>query len=99
MFKVFGAGLLLAIVVMPVAALAGVRTVKLAVPGMTCVSCLYIIEHSISAIKGVTDVKASFADRTATVTYDDAVTSLDAITKASGDVGFAATVIETGGKS
>ena len=99
MFRTLSAALLTTLVLVPVAAVAGVRTVRLAVPGMTCASCPFIIEHSISAVKGVMDVKASFAERTATVTFDDAVTSLQAITRASANVGFEATVIADGQKS
>lgn len=69
------------------------KTVKLSVPGMTCGSCPYIIKTAISAIKGVTLVQTTLDDHSATVTFDDAVASVDAITKATKDVGYESSVI------
>ena len=99
MYRTISAAVLAMLAGMAVQTSAEERTVRLSVPGMTCVSCPYIIERSISGVKGVKAVKATFADRTAIVTYDDEATSLDAITQATGDVGFESSVVEAGEKS
>ncbi|MEO1017738.1 MAG: cation transporter [Pseudomonadota bacterium] len=75
-------------------ALADEQTVKLSVPGMNCASCPVIVKMSISAVEGVTAVDAVLDDRTATVTFDDAVTSVEAITQATAGIGYEASVIE-----
>ena len=75
-------------------ALAGEQTVKLSVPGMNCASCPVIVKMSISAVEGVTEVDTVLDDRTATVTFDDAVTSVEAIKQATAGIGYEASVIE-----
>ena len=82
-----------AMLVSPVA-LAGEQTVKLSVPGMNCASCPVIVKMSISAVEGVTAVETVLDDRTATVTFDDAITSIEAITQATAGIGYEASVIE-----
>ena len=74
--------------------LAGEQTVKLSVPGMNCASCPIIVKMSISAVEGVTAVDTVLDDRTATVTFDDAVTSVEAIRQATAGIGYKASVIE-----
>ncbi len=75
-------------------ATAGEQTVKLSVPGMNCASCPVIVKMGISAVEGVTAVETVLDDRTATVTFDDAVTSIEAITQATAGIGYEASVIE-----
>ncbi|HSM39867.1 MAG TPA: cation transporter [Afifellaceae bacterium] len=74
--------------------LAGEQTVKLSVPGMTCASCPVIVKMSISALEGVTAVDTVLDDRTATVTFDDAITSVEAIRQATAGIGYKTSVIE-----
>jgi mercuric ion binding protein len=80
-------------------AFAAERTVKLSVPGMTCASCPFIVKSAISAVKGVTGVQTALADHSATVTFDDAVASVEAITKATKNAGYESTVIDAQPKS
>lgn len=75
-------------------AVAGEQTVNLSVPGMNCPSCPFIVKMSISAVEGVKAVEAVLVDRTATVTFDDSVTSVEAITQATAGIGYEASVIE-----
>ena len=75
-------------------AVAGEQTVKLSVPGMNCASCPVIVKMSISAVEGVTAVDTVLDDRTATVTFDDAITSVEAIRQATAGIGYEASVIE-----
>lgn len=72
------------------AAFAGERTVTFAVDNMTCASCPYIVKSSMAAVPGVAKVAVSFQAKTATVTFDDAKTSPDAIAAASMHAGYPA---------
>ncbi len=78
-------------------AISAERTVKLSVPGMFCASCPYIVKKAISAVKGVQAVKARIKDRTAIVRFDDSMTNINAIQKATGDVGYPSTVLKASG--
>jgi mercuric ion binding protein len=70
------------------AAVAAEKTVTLAVENMTCVSCPYIVKGSLAAVPGVGNVAISFADKTATVTYDDAKTAIPALVSATTNAGY-----------
>lgn len=72
------------------AAFAAERTVTFAVDNMTCASCPYIVKTSMSQVPGVAHVIVSFEAKTATVTFDDAKTSPDAIAAASMNAGYPA---------
>ena len=64
------------------------QTVKLAVANMTCASCPYIVEKSLSAISGVLKVAVSFPQKSAVVTFDDQKTSVEALTAATTRAGY-----------
>jgi mercuric ion binding protein len=66
------------------------QTATLAVENMTCASCPYIVRESLLRVDGVSTVAVSFADKTAVVTFDDAVTDAAALTGATAEVGFPA---------
>lgn len=72
-------------------AIAAERTVTLAVQNMTCASCPYIVRESMSAVDGVERVDVSLESNTATITFDDAKTTVAAIADASSRAGFPAT--------
>ena len=71
---------------------AGERTATLAVSGMTCVSCPYIVKRTLVAIDGVIAVEVSLVDKSAIVTFDDSKTEVVALTRATASVGFPATL-------
>jgi periplasmic mercuric ion binding protein len=75
-------------------ALAGERTIRLSVPAMNCAICPYIVRQAILTVEGVRMVEASLENRSATVVFDDAVTSAEAISKATVDIGYASVVVE-----
>lgn len=75
-------------------AIAAEQSVRLAVDNMTCASCPYIVKKSMAAVDGVLTVDVSFETEIATVTFDDAKTSVQAIAAASGAVGFPATPVD-----
>jgi mercuric ion binding protein len=87
MKAMLGAGLISALLASS-AAVAAPRTVTLVVEGMTCVSCPYQVEAALKKVDGVTGIEVSFAEKTAVVSFDDAVTGIAALTRASGDAGF-----------
>lgn len=71
-------------------AVAAQRTVVFAVDNMTCASCPYTVKNSMAAVPGVLQVEVSFEAKTATVTFDDAVATPDAIAEASTNAGYPA---------
>lgn len=84
---------LVALAVLPLAsAHAAVRTVTLDVPGMYCPVCPITVRKSLEKVPGVVKASASLETKEATVSYDDAKTSVDALTKATGDAGYPSTV-------
>ena len=75
-------------------ALAAQRFVTLAVDGMTCASCPYIVKQTLAGVPGVSDVAVSFKKKTAVVAFDDSKTNIAALTTATTNVGFPSRVIE-----
>ncbi|VEC46358.1 mercury ion transport transmembrane protein MerF [Klebsiella aerogenes] len=78
--------LALAAVVAPV--WAATQTVTLSVPGMTCSACPITVKKAISKVDGVSKVDVTFETREAVVTFDDAKTSVQKLTKATEDAGL-----------
>lgn len=73
-------------------ALAATKTVTLSVPGMTCAACPITVKKALSRVDGVQKAKVSYEKREAVVTFDDAKTSAEALTKATENAGYPATV-------
>lgn len=69
-------------------AFAAERTVTLAVKNMYCAACPHTVKASLEAVPGVAKVAVSYKDKTATVTFDDAKTGLDALTTATTNAGY-----------
>lgn len=89
MKKLFAA-LVLAAVAAPV--WAATQTVKLSVPGMTCAACPITVKKALSKVDGVSQVAVTFENREAVVTFDDAKTNIQALTRATANAGYPATV-------
>ncbi len=70
------------------AALTAEVTIKLSVPGMNCPSCPYMVKQAILMVDGIKTVDATMKDRSATVTFDDTVASVEAIQEATADIGY-----------
>src|SRR6266849_10472472 len=70
------------------AAVAGERTVTLAVANMYCAACPFTVKKSISAVPGVSKVEVSYAKKTAVVTFDDTKTTIEALAAASTKAGY-----------
>lgn len=71
---------------------AAMKTVTLSVPGMTCAACPITVETALNNIEGVSQADASYPDREAKVTFDDAETSVEALTQATANAGYPSTV-------
>ena len=75
-------------------ALAAERTVRLAVDGMWCAGCSYIVKKTLADMPGVTAVDVSMAEKAAVVTFDDAETDVARLTEVTAEVGFPSRVAE-----
>lgn len=64
------------------------KTLILDVHGMTCTGCEEAVQGGVSALAGVTDVKASHTDSLAIVSFDPGQTSVEEIQNAIAGVGY-----------
>jgi mercuric ion binding protein len=76
----------LAAVVVPV--LAATQTVTLSVPGMTCAACPITVKKALSRVEGVSQVEVGYEKRQAVVSFDDAKTNVQKLTKVTEDAGY-----------
>ena len=67
------------------------QTVTLSVPDMTCAACPITVKLALSKVEGVSQVSVSYPDREAVVTFNDALTSIEALTEATSDAGYPST--------
>ena len=74
--------------------LAAERTVRLAVDGMWCAGCTYIVKKTLAGVSGVTAVDVSMAEKAAVVTFDDAETDVAKLTEVTAGVGFPSRVAD-----
>ena len=68
-------------------ALSAEQTVTLSV-GLWCPSCKYIVTRTLQGVDGVLNVRVSYDDQVAVVTFDDDKTDVTALTEATASVGF-----------
>jgi periplasmic mercuric ion binding protein len=71
---------------------AATKTVVLSVSGMTCAACPITVKKALNKIAGVEKIDISFEKREAAVTFDDAKTNPETLTKATEDAGYPSTV-------
>lgn len=76
----------------PASPAAASATTTLHVEGMTCASCAVAIKTALGKLDGVASVKVDVEGKKATVTYDPAKFTPDAIAKKVSDLGYPATV-------
>lgn len=70
------------------------QTRTFAVAKMTCPVCPVTVRKAIEKIDGVTSVNVDLDAKTATVRFDDAVTTTDAVAAASTNAGYPAHLID-----
>lgn len=74
------------------------KTVTLAVSNMTCAACPITVKKALSRISGVSDVSINAEKKLATIAFDDAKTSVSALTRATTDAGYPSTVVRGAAK-
>ncbi|MHB1676233.1 MAG: mercury resistance system periplasmic binding protein MerP [Sulfuriferula sp.] len=84
------ASLILAAVVTPV--WAATQTVTLSVPGMTCGACPITVKKALSKVNGVSNTEVQVDKREVVVTFDNAKTSVQKLTRATEDAGYPSSV-------
>jgi mercuric ion binding protein len=74
------------------AALAASRTVTLAVKNMICAVCPLTVKKALEHVAGVQQVSVSYADKTATVQFDDTATTVGQLTEATKNAGYPSSI-------
>ena len=69
-------------------AVAAIQTVTLAVPDMSCAVCPITVKKALLKVPGVKTVHVDFDHRQAAVKFDDAKTSIAALTQATTAAGY-----------
>lgn len=69
------------------------QTVTLLVPGMNCAACPITVKKALIKVPGVSKTEFNLDRREASVTFDDAKTNLEALTRATTDAGYPSTVM------
>jgi mercuric ion binding protein len=67
---------------------AATKTVTLSVSNMTCAACPITVKKALSKVEGVGAIDVSYEKKEAVVTYDDAKTNVEALTKATEGAGY-----------
>ena len=68
------------------------KTVMLDVPGMTCSFCPITIRKALNKVPGVIEAKSDYDTKSATVTFDPAITTIEALIKATANAGYPSTL-------
>jgi mercuric ion binding protein len=68
------------------------RTVTLSLPTMDCPVCPITVKRALGKVEGVSRAEVDFGKRQAVVSFDDAKTSAEALTRATKDAGYPSTV-------
>jgi mercuric ion binding protein len=84
--------------VMTAPAWATPQTVTLSVPGMTCPACPITVKHALTQVDGVTRIDMRFERREAIVTFDNAKTTVQALTQATKNAGYPSAPVEAPSK-
>ena len=64
------------------------KTVTLSVPDMNCAACPITVKKALGKVAGVAKTEVNLDKREAIVTFDDAKTTTEALTKATEDAGY-----------
>ncbi|MBL8370712.1 MAG: mercury resistance system periplasmic binding protein MerP [Burkholderiaceae bacterium] len=74
---------------------AATQTVTLSVPDMNCAACPITVKKALTKISGVSKADVNLDRREAKVTFDDAKTNVETLTRATKDAGYPSTVVGT----
>jgi mercuric ion binding protein len=64
------------------------KTVTLSVSNMTCAVCPITVKKALSKVDGVEKAEVNYESKEAVVTFDDAKTGVEALTKATEGAGY-----------
>lgn len=64
------------------------KTITLSVSGMTCAGCAGHVEKALQKVEGVEKTEVNYDKKEAVVTYDNAKTGVEALTKATDVAGY-----------
>lgn len=78
---------------------AELRTASFMVDNMTCATCPITVRTAMSRVDGVRSVEVDFATKRATVSYDPARATPEAIARASTNAGYPARLVSEGSRS
>lgn len=78
----------LALVVVTAPVWAAMQTVTLSVPGMTCATCPITVKKALRKVEGVSKIDVNLENLEAVVTFDDAKTNVQTLTKATENAGY-----------
>jgi mercuric ion binding protein len=90
-WNITGVAVLLAAPVLPL--WAARQSAVLSIPAMTCPTCPITVKKALTRVDGVMDVKSNLAKREATVVFDGAKVSVQALTSATKNAGFPSTLV------
>ena len=68
------------------------KIITLDVPGMNCQFCPITIRKALKKVPGVSEAKASYDTKTATITFDPDKTNVEALIKATTNAGYPSTL-------
>ncbi len=68
------------------------RAVVLSVPGMTCSACPITVRKALERVAGVRAIRIDTDARTVEVSFDDARTRVEDLTRATAEAGYASSV-------
>lgn len=69
------------------------QTVTLSVPGMNCATCPITIKKALTTVSGVSKTEVNLGSREVKVTFEDAKTNIEALTRATKDSGYPSSVV------
>ncbi len=72
--------------------IAAPQTVTLTIPTMDCPVCPITIKKALTQVTGVSQALVSYERREATVTFDNARTTVEALTRATAQAGYPSTL-------
>ena len=73
-------------------AFAEIKTVTLDIPKMDCPLCPITVKTAIKKVEGVNSVEADLDTKSATVSFDDSITTVQAVIAATTDAGYPAEI-------
>ena len=70
------------------------QSVTLSVPGMNCPVCPITVKKTLQKVSGVKSVNVNYENKTATVSFEDSLTNVNSLLKATENVGYLSTVVK-----